>query len=611
MIKIETVGKPYMRYLAKVIPLAFDESMSYYEQLCNFMHYLKDEIAPVINNNAEALEELRIYVNDYFDNLDIQEEVDNKLDEMYENGQLQSLIEEFIDLTVTFTYANVEGMKEATNLINGQYVKTIGFYNDNDNGGATYRVKTLTSYDTIDEITIIALNDPTLIAELIITNQMNVKQFGAKGDNTTDDTSSIQKAFDNCKNIIINNGTYLINAGTSIKPNSNTNIEILNATLKAIPNNLNQSKVLYIDNKNNININGNGIIYGEGEEHLTDTGEWGHCIAIENNSNNISISNITLTNGWGDGLYVKNGNNIKTYNLKVTANKRNGISLVNANDIIIESCVINDNVHDGIDLEPNEDETVKNVRIVNCNFNNNDVGIGNYNAYYEDEPNAIDNVVIENNTFKGHVNHVIKLENIVNYNVSNNTIYQGLIGIRVINSSNVIISKNNISYTDGAGVTLSLSSKTNIDNNIIYNCGDGNDGSINIANSTLSSITNNLVHDGQTSGIYVTGSGTNKSNFIDISYNRVYNCNLKQASYHGIHLKTNVESCYVTHNDLRTIEYAYERGAIVCNDVTNPNNIIAYNILNSKLVTDINAGSNKTCDNIVGVNLKLGNITRS
>ena len=93
---VKSVCQPLMHYCQKVIPLAYDESLSYYEQLCNIVSYLKDTIYPALNNNADALTELQNaftllqnYVNDYFDNLDIQEEVNNKLDELIDAGAIQ------------------------------------------------------------------------------------------------------------------------------------------------------------------------------------------------------------------------------------------------------------------------------------------------------------------------------------------------------------------------------------------------------------------------------------------------------------------------------------------------------------------------------------------
>ena len=86
------------------LPSSYLETMSYYEMLVWFTEYLKDTIIPTVNNNAEAVqelqslyEELRTYVNNYFDNLDVQEEINNKLDEMTRDGSLTNLIKDYVD----------------------------------------------------------------------------------------------------------------------------------------------------------------------------------------------------------------------------------------------------------------------------------------------------------------------------------------------------------------------------------------------------------------------------------------------------------------------------------------------------------------------------------
>ena len=91
-----TVTGIFTRYIAKTIPLAFDESMSYYECLCALLKYLNETIVPDVNNLNTGLSELYSYVEHYFDNLDIQEEVNNKLDEMVEDGTLANIINQEI-----------------------------------------------------------------------------------------------------------------------------------------------------------------------------------------------------------------------------------------------------------------------------------------------------------------------------------------------------------------------------------------------------------------------------------------------------------------------------------------------------------------------------------
>lgn len=93
----------FTNYIYKAIPLAFDESMSYYETLCGLLNYLKNVVIPTVNNNADAVaelqtlyEQLRTYVDDYFTNLDVQEEINNKLDEMVEDGSLYNIINRYM-----------------------------------------------------------------------------------------------------------------------------------------------------------------------------------------------------------------------------------------------------------------------------------------------------------------------------------------------------------------------------------------------------------------------------------------------------------------------------------------------------------------------------------
>ena len=42
----------------KVIPLVFDDSLSYYEAICKFMQKL-NEVINALNNNAECIDELQ------------------------------------------------------------------------------------------------------------------------------------------------------------------------------------------------------------------------------------------------------------------------------------------------------------------------------------------------------------------------------------------------------------------------------------------------------------------------------------------------------------------------------------------------------------------------
>ena len=182
------------------VPSSYIAGLTIEEQLLWFCSYLEKEVIPAVNNNGEAVTELQqlftqlqSYVEHYFDNLDVQEEINNKLDDMAESGELADIIAQYIQLQGILAYNTVADMKTAENLVNGSFAKTLGYHSINDGGMAVYKVRTVTNEDTIDEGSIIALHDNTLVAELV-TDVSNVKLFGAYGDNTHDDTTAISNA---------------------------------------------------------------------------------------------------------------------------------------------------------------------------------------------------------------------------------------------------------------------------------------------------------------------------------------------------------------------------------------------------------------------------------
>ena len=170
------------------LPTAYIESMSYYEGLTFLVNYLANNVIPAVNTNSEAVKELqdkyielKNYVDNYFENLDVQEEVNNKLDEMADNGQLTDIIAQYLGLAGILVYSSVADMKAAENLVAGSKVETYGYYSLGDGGAAKYNVREVLNTDVLDDMFIIALHDPTLVAELVVENDtINFKQLGAR-----------------------------------------------------------------------------------------------------------------------------------------------------------------------------------------------------------------------------------------------------------------------------------------------------------------------------------------------------------------------------------------------------------------------------------------------
>ena len=130
---------PFKRFCMTIgeLPSSYVETMTYYEMVLWFTKYLSDTIIPTVNNNAEAVTELQnlfvelqSYVNNYFDNLDVQEEINNKLDEMAEAGTLSSIMEEFFKSSIFNNDITYNEYYDETSLTN-YYISEIPFNENN------------------------------------------------------------------------------------------------------------------------------------------------------------------------------------------------------------------------------------------------------------------------------------------------------------------------------------------------------------------------------------------------------------------------------------------------------------------------------------------------
>jgi hypothetical protein len=181
------------------------DAITNYELLCKVVDYLNktvlnvDYLNDTVNDYIDKFNELKSYVDNYFDNLDVQEEINNKLDEMAESGELTDIIAQYLGLAGMLTFNTVADMKLAENLVNGSTVETLGYHNYKDGGGARYKVRTITNNDVVDEMTIIALHNNTLVAELLeidFNKYIDLRWLGADSTGTLDSSSYLLKALE-------------------------------------------------------------------------------------------------------------------------------------------------------------------------------------------------------------------------------------------------------------------------------------------------------------------------------------------------------------------------------------------------------------------------------
>ena len=110
------IGK-FRFWCQKVLPLVYDDSLSYYELLCKVVAYL-NEVVKTTNDNADKLNYYIKLFEDFINTFDIDTYVSDKLDQMAEDGTLDDLIEQTI-ANYEMVECSMIAEKHIANYLNG------------------------------------------------------------------------------------------------------------------------------------------------------------------------------------------------------------------------------------------------------------------------------------------------------------------------------------------------------------------------------------------------------------------------------------------------------------------------------------------------------------
>lgn len=187
---------PFKRCVLQNFPFieADFDALTNYGLLCKIVEYLnqviasQNEVQGVTEEIVTAFNNLYDYVHDYFENLDVQEEINNKLDAMVEDGTLPDIVADYLNPKVKWTFNTVAEMQAFDHFEVGCFAQTLGYYAKGDGGESTYIItdtEPASYYETIDE---------NLYAQLVVSDTINVKQLGAVGDGETDDSNAVDTA---------------------------------------------------------------------------------------------------------------------------------------------------------------------------------------------------------------------------------------------------------------------------------------------------------------------------------------------------------------------------------------------------------------------------------
>ena len=200
----------------------------------------------------------------------------------------------------------------------------------------------------------------------------------------TDYTIYLQKGIEEYRNVIFPDFPVLVKPqGLQLQSNSKILFQ-KKSQLRVQPNDKEFYAALNLENLENVDIYFANLL-GERYQHLNKKGEWGMGIYIVH-SKNICVQKPTITEFWGDGIYIGKlegitSNNIKVYGAFIDDNRRNGISIIAGDKIeILNSIISNTNGASpeyGIDIEPNKSADYLNDIILsnNTTFNNSKGGL--------------------------------------------------------------------------------------------------------------------------------------------------------------------------------------------------------------------------------------------
>ena len=248
----------------------------------------------------------------------------------------------------------------------------------------------------------------------------DVTTYGAVGNGVADDTEAIQDAIDAAYaasggTVRATAGTYLVSSSAEYNPAlvMKSGVDLFvdsGATIQMAANAYEETPVIGVIGVTGVKIYGEGTIAGDKSSHTGSTGEWGHGIMIAG-SNNIEVSGgITVTNCWGDGIFIGDAyggqdysQNVLVDDFAITSCRRNGISVVSAKTATISNGTISGisgaDPQCGIDIEPDtaaqflQGIVIDNIDTSGCTHMGLLFALGNYVATTNDADITVTNFI--------------------------------------------------------------------------------------------------------------------------------------------------------------------------------------------------------------------------
>jgi parallel beta-helix repeat protein len=230
-----------------------------------------------------------------------------------------------------------------------------------------------------------------------LVQKVSVKDYGARGDGSTDDTQAIQAALDSgAGTVFFPSGVYIINNDSQsgsqrtmggIAPSSNQTLQLeAAAILRAHASAATHANIIRLNTLTNVRIIG-GQLDGS-RDAWTGSNEQGHGITLWG-ATDIYIDKVLIQDCFGDGIYVGTDANrndserVYINGVKIDDCRRNNISLTGARQVRLTNSILKNAGQTngtapkaGLDIEPNANDGVaRDIVVSNCSAENN-VGAG-------------------------------------------------------------------------------------------------------------------------------------------------------------------------------------------------------------------------------------------
>lgn len=231
-------------------------------------------------------------------------------------------------------YNSVDEMRKSETAIVGRPCMTLGYYRPNDGGGAVYIIRSKKESDVDDGGSILVLDNGN-VAELIVDGPINVKQFGARANNSTPCDIPFKNALAFASKggvqLVINEGAYILTQTLCIP----TGAKIVGSTsnqvfagfarplllFKFATDSMNPAIRIDSHNSTSWDTSLSGDISGVQISNLTISGDANVICGLQLRCYKCVFTNITFM-GFGIGIWMSNSylndfNNINLFNTQM------------------------------------------------------------------------------------------------------------------------------------------------------------------------------------------------------------------------------------------------------------------------------------------------------